>query len=722
LNTAPIAHSARGETPAQTYADHIVAVRDGAVKRARSMVMFGAPDTARLIEVVDAAAMLHDLGKLDPDNQAGLRNGARLPWDHVDAGAAQLMRSRQVSAALLVRGHHSPGLPNIIAELNSRTGRGLRGRRWPDSDSHGAQIERTDRQLDEYLSLHATALALVMQARSTTSGRLAPGLQHRLALSCLVDADHADTARHYGQPVCPTSATRFVERLAALDRFVEGLAADGGDSERNRKRQAFYQACRSTALYPMTACEASVGMGKTTAVTAYLLRQAIEHGLRRLVIVAPMTTIISQTVAVLRAALTLPGEDPSAIVAEHHHKVEYEDGRARAMAQLWSAPVVVTTAVQFFETLGSCTPRKLRKLHALPGSAIFIDEAHAALPAPLWPQNWRWACELADGWSCRFVFASGSLVRFWQEPRIVGDAVRDLPEIMPGDLNSDVLVGERQRVRYTTIRERLNGVEPIIERAIAAPGPRLLIMNTVRGAGSLAQAMRTHGLDVLHISTALSPADRERIIERIRAKLLSRTGDWFLVATSCIEAGVDISLRTGFRERWSASSMIQTAGRVNRNSEYADGSQLIDFATTGLPQHPAAEIPARILADLFAAGSIDDPTLSPADLVTIALGRELDYHGQQGQALLRAERQGDYPKVDQLSQVIDADTVPIVVEPNLIGRLRAGETPSNRTITRNSVQIRRDRLERMPVEDLGADLWIWRGSYDPAFLGYLDGI
>src|SRR5205823_1999425 len=97
-----------------------------------------------------------------------------------------------------------------------------------------------------------------------------------------------------------------------------------------------------------------------------------------------------------RKSLLWPGEDPADVVAAHHHRVQFDAKDARLYAFLWHAPVVVTTAVQFFETLASNHPSALRKLHQLPGSAIFIDEAHAALPAHLWPVAWKWLRELAD--------------------------------------------------------------------------------------------------------------------------------------------------------------------------------------------------------------------------------------------------------------------------------------------------------------------------------------
>jgi CRISPR-associated endonuclease/helicase Cas3 len=110
-----------------------------------------------------------------------------------------------------------------------------------------------------------------------------------------------------------------------------------------------------------------------------------------------------------------------------------------ATSTLWTAPIILTTAVQFFETLASNHPAALRKLHGLTGSVVFIDEAHAALPTHLLGQNWRWMRELAEAWGCSFVLASGSLVRYWEIEDVVGDARKKLPELTPASLSAPLL-------------------------------------------------------------------------------------------------------------------------------------------------------------------------------------------------------------------------------------------------------------------------------------------
>ena len=130
---------------------------------------------------------------------------------------------------------------------------------------------------------------------------------------------------------------------------------------------------------PIETCDAAVGAGKTTAVMAYLLRLAEKKDLRHIFVVVPFTNIIQQSAETYREALTLEGENAAEVVAEVHHRAEFENPDLREMSVLWDAPVTITTAVQFFETMAASHPARLRKLHELAGSAVLLDEAHAAM-------------------------------------------------------------------------------------------------------------------------------------------------------------------------------------------------------------------------------------------------------------------------------------------------------------------------------------------------------
>jgi CRISPR-associated endonuclease/helicase Cas3 len=692
------------------------------------MLRFAEPPPVGLMEAIEIAAAFHDLGKLDQDNQAALRRGrdAKLPWDHIDAGVAHLSHEKNWMAAWLVRAHHAPGLPSRPRHFDpDGLGRRLRGRRNDDAGEslQAAQINRTDQRLTEYLAAHKEAMGKVT---SVGARKAIGGLTTRLGLSCLVDADYSDTANFQrGVIPRPSPEPRWNERLVHLDAYVSGRPLSGS-LERDQHRKSFYDACRNAEFVePMVACEGSVGIGKTTAVTAYLIRRALVEKLRRLIIIAPYTNIISQTVEVLRAALTLPDENPDEIIVEHHHRADFDSLHTRELAVLWRAPIIVTTAVQFFETLAANIPGRLRKLHEVPGSAIFVDEAHAALPVHLWPQNWRWLRELAEHWGCRFVFASGSLARFWENPEIIHEHLR-LPELFTSQLKQAVLKLETRRVSYVQAG-LFPDAEALIQEVRSAPGPRLVILNTVQSAAVVARMMRELGETTLHLSTALAPKDRGPLVELVKEKLKGSQARWSLVATSCVEAGVEFSFRTAFRERFSTASLIQVGGRVNRHDEYAGGT-VYDFLIDeggGITRHPAARLPAAVLARLFQKGCLSGDLNDPAAFVTAAMADEIrDRNGLGHDALSENEGFRDYPGVAQDGRVIDADTRLVVIDPILRDRLATGDRVRFRELLVGSVQIWATRIEKLGLEPISGreDVYWFPYSYDPLFLGYMAGL
>jgi len=728
---AMLAHSARprdGEPDG--YERHVAAVRDGAVARAEAMLRYRHPPVPGMLESIRAAALFHDLGKLDPDNQAALHVGRRgkLMWDHIDAGVAHLSAQHNCMAAWLVRAHHPPGLPRRANHFPHD--RRLRGRRRDDEAeaSHSVQIARTDGCLEQYLAQHHQVLPPSAVVRRGASH----GLTMRLALSCLVDADHSDTALfERGPNEAAPAEPRWAERLEALTEYVRHLPSGDTETERerNRRRQEFFEACIDAPDEgPIMACEGPVGIGKTTAVTAYLLRRARDRGLRRLFIVAPFTNILTQTADRLRKALVLPGEAADSVIVEHHHRADFAEPADRALAVLWRTPIILTTAVSFFETLAASEPGRLRKLHALPGSVVFVDEAHAALPPHLLRLQWIWLRELARKWSCELVLASGSLAKWWEHEEVVEPAGK-LPELMPEAQVSAVLEAERARVRYAQVDSgKVVTVSRLVELVKVSPGPRLVILNTVQNAAVVAQAVRLAGLEVLHLSTALAPRDRERILRLVTKVLRSRrAADWTLVATSCVEAGVDLSFRTAFRERFSVASTLQVAGRVNRHGEYSQrgGGVVYDFALADqlITEHPGARISADVLCECLLRDELN--TKAPAEIVTAAMCREIRMRATRaGDAALEAELAYNYPEVQERCRVIQADTRFVVVDSGLRERLESGELVGWRDLLEGSVQMwarRINQLALMPVAGY-TDVYAWTGRYDPRFLGYMSEV
>jgi CRISPR-associated endonuclease/helicase Cas3 len=729
-----LAHSARPDRgiPAQEYGEHIRASRELANVYAKSCGQYSPTYRNTLLVTATLAGEYHDLGKLDSANQqvlAGLACG-KLPVPHVDSGVVHLLRSdvqAEKYAALICYSHHR-GLPSLPEEL-------IRSENWlrdfsPEKRAH------TDKNLDEYLRCHRECVGAEYPLTSPKLGTNRLQMLWRLALSCQADADHGDTSRHYGDlSLRDPPPLRASERLAALDRYVADLGRKSGETSRNELRRFMYDACRKADTQPkLYACDAPVGSGKTTAVMAHLLRAACDKGLRRIFVVLPYTNIIAQAVDVYRKALVIDGENPEEIVAELHHQADYAAPDSRQFAILWSAPIVVTTAVQFFETLAANMPSRLRKLHRLPGSAIFLDEAHAALPSHLWPQTWLWLSELAEHWGCHFVFASGSLSRFWELSDFHPEGTAQklpppkLPELVPDKLRRQALQLEKVRVVYKTESEAKD-LGTLVRWISQYDGPRLLVLNTVQSAAVVAREIRRRFGEgrVQHLSTALTPVDKENTLKLVRKRLQnSSDSDWTLVATSCVEAGVDLSFRVGFRESAGLMSLIQLGGRVNRGHECEEG-EIFDFQLKydGLLRgHPKLKTSARVLADLFSEGKVDPK------YCTEALRREIRWDDIRAlnYAILNAEYTGDarkanFPRVAELFKVIDANTVTVIVAPHLQELLKRGHWCCKRELQKHSVQIWGWQVENLELLEFShfPGLYGWQYEYSD-FLGYMEGL
>lgn len=715
-----LAHSARPKLgiPEQGYCEHVSAVIADACCNANRAAAFWNGDRAFLESVIEYAAVAHDLGKLDFENQKVLRATSKsgLPWAHEDAGVKHLLDMRQIEAALLVASHHA-GLPDVPAEE-------IKGDCYCRKDKPSLRA-RTNNLLVEYLADQQKVIPEHVPLRPAEAGRFKwSTLAQRIALSCLVDADHGNTARHYrNESEAEPPPTNWAERLSALDAYVTGLPRDQVDPERTEVRELVYRVCRDlSASGNIYACDAGVGTGKTTAVMAHCLKVAAgDRALRHVIAVLPYTNIIQQSVKIYRQALCLAGENPEQVIAEHHHQADFKSPNSRQLATLWDCPVTVTTAVQFFETLASNSTSCLRKLHELPGSAIFIDEAHAAIPTWLWRQTWKWLLELAEDWGCHIVLASGSLARFWQVTSVV-EKPTTVPDMIPDDLRNRVHSGDKQRVVLQRHPEPLN-VESLIKFIKDRQGPRLVILNTVQSAAVLASEMKSRKLEVMHLSTALTPKHRAMMIERIKERL-KYCADWTLVATSCIEAGVDLSFASAVRESATTASLIQTSGRVNRHGTL-ETAEVWDVRLNDalFNKHPVFEDSRKVLSYLFDKDAIGE--LTPDQLITEAMRLEASlYVSKKAVELCTCETVSNFPEVAKLYQVIDSQSLTVVVDQDLAESLKFGRRIARTELVRNSVQIWSNRVRdlKIPVVQGHEELYRWHLAYDPELLGYMAGV
>lgn len=579
-----LAHIRKSETGDTTYMEPLVDHLRLTAKLASEFASdFGMPYTADLL------GRIHDLGKASEDFQQYIRacgdsgedddevsTSARKGPDHSTAGARWLASRSEFKHGLgdllgyVVAGHHS-GLPD--------------GR----SSSHSCEEFRvTKKQICKW---ECTARECLPQETFKLDGGIVRfefsgmGLQNELALagrirllySALVDADYLATEQFMDgdrsrERTCQSVSISDLERK--LEDYLRRFDAGHSTSPVNEIRQEIRSACLAAAenrpgLFTL---EVPTGGGKTLSSMAFALKHARLYGLKRVIYVIPYTSIIEQNAEVFRSIF---GDE---IVLEHHANRDPErvSERARLLTENWDAPIVVTTNVQFFESLYSNRPSRCRKLHNLAKSVIVLDEAQS-LPAPLL----RPCLQALDGLMCNadssVVVCTATVPAFF-----TGDLLPSSRKGSNWDGLKGTTEGRRDIVDGRTLEEKLKRVtvkyinnqlsdEKLVERMAREPAA-LLIVSTRRHARRVYEMLKAHTGDegVFHLSAQMCPAHRLDVLAAVKARL-GGDGRCLLVSTQLIEAGVDVDFPCVFREIAGCDSMVQAAGRCNREGHLRHG-------------------------------------------------------------------------------------------------------------------------------------------------------
>lgn len=495
------------------------------------------------------AGMAHDIGKYSAAFQRRLHGGPKV--DHASAGAFECLKARQLPAAFVISGHHG-GLPDgggrgDAAGAGTFWGRINRASQGKLEDYHAWQRE--------FSLPHANIPAF--------AGKKLDGMFFtRMLLSCLVDADYTDTGAFMGGSSYPPASSSSMEELwRRLETYVSGWFPPKGAL--NMQRCVILEQCMSAGaqygpgLFTLTV---PTGGGKTVASLSFALAQAKAHGMRRIVYVIPYTSIIEQTAQTFREIL---GDEN---VLEFHSGVQFDQQEDDASSpeaapltrsvETWDVPVIVTTAVQFFESLYACQPSKCRKLHNLAQSVLIFDEAQM-LPLPyLRPCVWAIA-QLVRHYGASAVLCTATqpaLDPIFQEfaPEI---PIREICPMAEAHWESFRRVSFQQAgtLSWMDLAARLQQQEQV-----------LCVVNTRRAAREVFHQLSGPGN--FHLSTLMYPAHRRRILDEIRRRL--RDGlPCRVVSTSLIEAGVDVDFPAVYRELSGLDSILQAAGRCNREGK-----------------------------------------------------------------------------------------------------------------------------------------------------------
>jgi len=528
---------------------------------------FGAGDWAKL------AGLWHDLGKYRSAFQRYIRGASGYDAhiettpgrvDHSTAGALyaiERMKGVGRILAYLIAGHHA-GLPD-----------------WQSAQAPASSLAHRLRQptlLAEALAQSPPAGILNAPLPASNPGQRDYALWIRLLFSCLVDADFLDTEQFMSPEKTgwrgqyPTLA----ELEPRFEAYMTVLAARADDTPVNRMRAVVLERCRNAAEQPPALFSLTVptGGGKTLASLAFALRHARRHGKRRILYVIPYTSIIEQTADVFRSVF---GDDA---VLEHHSNFDsdQETPRSRLACENWDASLIVTTNVQFFESLFAARSSRTRKLHNMLDSVVILDEAQLLPPDFLTPILGA-IRELNRHYGVSFVLCTAT------QPALASrrsfdfpfDGLDDVREIV-GDAAAAVreLHVQLRRVEVTLPAD-LHA--PISWETLAAEleiHSRALCIVDRRDDARLLHGLLPAG--TVHLSGLMCGQHRAEVIATIKRRLI--TGELIrVVSTQLVEAGVDLDFPVVYRALAGLDSIAQAAGRCNREGRLFDLGRVVVF-------------------------------------------------------------------------------------------------------------------------------------------------
>jgi CRISPR-associated endonuclease/helicase Cas3 len=580
----------------------------------------------------EIAGLLHDLGKYSARFQARLHNRSIRGINHWAAGASHAAAALKAwGVAFAADGHHT-GIPALN---EAEAARPLRTTIQNFSDLN-RRLELTGQcpeSLDELLDrFESDGLKLPAFSPRPITDKFAEAFRTRLLFSCLVDADFLDTEKHFDpEQSVQRTAVPDLEPEHAQEILKTHLVTKPADGPVNGLRKQLLNDCLDAAEKPpgLFTLTAPTGSGKTLSSLAFALRHIVHHNakldkddpqrFRRIIVVIPYTSIIEQTARVYREELFEPefGED---YVLEHHSAVapreRKEDRghdaeedrlrRARLAAENWVSPLIVTTNVQFFESLFSNRPSDCRKLHNVARSVVLFDEVQT-LPRHLVPSLLSAVCLLTRDYGVTAVFMTATQPAFAS----AGEALPYDWKPEPISTNEAGLAESLRRTHIELPRQGERFTWTDIAAKLTAEPQSLCVVNTAKDARELFRLVReTRPEAAFHLSARMCPAHRLGKLKLIREELTAGR-HCRLVSTQLIEAGVDVDFAIAYRALGPLDSIIQTAGRCNREGRYAEPRPVVVFRPIEMKLPPGAYALATRKTEEFLTRHPDAPLYQP---------------------------------------------------------------------------------------------------------------
>lgn len=616
---------------------------------------FGAEEWGRL------AGLWHDVGKYRDDFQDRL-HGDPGTVDHAVVGAL-LAKSKHpelsLPLALAISGHHG-GLPNVVAgESGQPTPLLARLRQGADL------LDQVTGKLPQAIREPGLPDLPQRLLQESDASRRSAEFWIRFLFSALTDADFLDTEAFFypGKRAAVARGAASAPALRGrLDEHTHRLAAEAESTAVNAARAEVLAACQESATRRRGAFRltAPTGAGKTLSAMAFALRHAEHHRLRRVIVVIPYTSIIEQNAARYRQAL---GDES---VIEHHSNLDplKEAERNRLASENWDAPVIVTTSVQFFESLFASTPSRCRKLHNIARSVIILDEVQT-VPSQFLLPIVEALKELVAHYGCTVLLSTATQPALARRDSLP-DGLPEVAEIVP----DAPALGDRLRrveVRWPGLAaEPANW--PELAAALAKHRQVLAIVHRRQDARDLARLLPEQG--TYHLSALMCPCHRLDVLGQVE-RALARREPCRLVSTQLVEAGVDVDFPVVYRALAGLDSVAQAAGRCNREGRRAPGQVVLFHAPTPPPRgilRKALDTTRCLLAEHNGSVDLSDPATFERFFSSLYFKCDLDARN------IQAERcRLNFATVAQRFRLIEDDYSHPVVVPyaDVERRLRA---------------------------------------------------
>lgn len=504
----------------------------------------------------------------------------------------------------------------------------------------------------------------------------------RMLHSCLVDADWLDAEkRDSDAPERPDFPS--IDKLRdELDRYIDAKISDASKNNWtpvNAQRKNVLDACRessitNTGFFSLTV---PTGGGKTLSGMSFALNHAVKNKMKRVIVVIPYTSIIEQNAYVYAGVLGCKN------VIEHHSNIDPEKDteRNRLASENWDAPIIITTNVQFFESLYANKNSRLRKLHNISRSVIILDEVQSLPPGLLYPilDAIR---ELREHYGCSVVLSTATQPALKKRKSFMC-GLDEVREIIPDAMN---LSRDLARVNIEWETGRATEYSDISERILKDNMQRVLVVTHKRKDARVLAGLLPE--DTYHLSASMCPSHRKDILKKVKDLLENESSTVRLVSTQLIEAGVDIDFPVVFRALAGLDSILQTAGRCNREGKDVNGGRIIVFRAPTEPPEGILCLGKAITESLLNSSEADGvlrDVSGSLDLTSPAIYDtyfRLFYSAVQldGAGVQNARASLDFPEVAKRFRMIDSATYPIVVPYkdayNILDIIRAKFKPS----------------------------------------------